>query len=413
MGGGTGSRLFPLTKARCKPAVPIGGKYRLVDIAISNCIHSGYNQIYLLTQYHTRSLHRHIRDTYQFDPFAGGFVEVLSAEQVNGGDHTWYEGTADAVRKNLTYLSLGNDDLVLILAGDHLYRMDFRTMVAAHRRSGAEVTVAAKIMPATDVRELGVMGSDGDLRIDRFVEKPQSADVIRSLQLSPKVCADHGLDPSGASCLASMGNYIFRFGALKRALEGQENDFGKGVLPQLLSRGTHLNAYLFAGYWEDIGTIRSFFNANMALTDILPPFDFFDAERPIFTHPRYLPASKVNRSLMEQVILADGCLIDNAHLHRCVIGSCSVIRQNTHLENVLMMGSDSFEKKHGAMPIPGGIGSSCLIRNAIIDKNVHIGNRVRLVPDNHPNGYENHGCLVIDGVICVPRETVLPSDFVL
>jgi glucose-1-phosphate adenylyltransferase len=211
-----------------------------------------------------------------------------------------------------------------------------------------------------------------------------------------------------------MGNYIFRFGTLKRALAGKENDFGKEILPQLLRMEVPLTAHLFNGYWEDIGTIRSFFNANLALTDIVPPFDFFDAEHPIFTTPRYLPASKINGSSMEQVIIADGCLIDQAHLRRCVIGSCSVIRQNSRLENVLMMGNNFFEKQHSATtPIPGGIGNGCRIRNAILDKNVRIGNRVCICPDSRPNGYENLGCMVVDGVACVPKNTILPNDFVL
>jgi glucose-1-phosphate adenylyltransferase len=413
MGGGQGKRLFPLTRSRCKPAVPIGGKCRLVDIAISNCIHSGFNQIYLLTQYHTRSLHRHIRDTYQFDHFNGGFVEVLSAEQVNGRDPTWYEGTADAVRKNLSYLDLRGDDLVLILAGDHLYRMDFEKMAAVHLERGAEVTIAAKIVAADKVSQLGVMEVDGNQRVLAFVEKPSDGEVIRRLHLSPEVCQRHQLDPAGGHCLASMGNYIFRFSTLKRALEEKGTDFGREILPQLLDGGVALHAYLFNGYWEDIGTIRSFFDANLALTDIVPPFDFFDADRPIFTTPRYLPASKINGSSMGQVIIAEGCLVDSATLRRCVIGTCSVIRQSSFLENVLMMGNGFFEKKHGSSDaIPSGIGRGCHIQNAILDKNVCIGDRVSLSPQGKANGYERGGCSVVDGIVCVPKGTVLPHGFV-
>ncbi|MDR1457004.1 MAG: glucose-1-phosphate adenylyltransferase [Puniceicoccales bacterium] len=413
MGGGVGSRLFPLTKGRCKPAVPIGGKYRLVDIAISNSIHSGYNQIYLLTQYHTRSLHRHIAETYNFDPFAGGFVEVLPAEQVDGKDHTWYEGTADAVRKNLDYINLSDDDLVLILAGDHLYRMDFSAMVKAHLDSHAEVTISGKIVPSSIVRQLGVMELCPDMRIRNFEEKPSTDEQIRRLLLPKEEYVHHNLDASQTYCVASMGNYLFRFETLKRALAGNENDFGKDILPKLLYQGTPMYTYLFDGYWEDIGSVRSFFAASLALTDIIPPFDFFDEKHPIFTKPRYLPASKINGCSMERVIIGDGCLIDRAVLRRCVIGIRSVIRENSCLEDVLVMGNDAFEKRHtpnGA--IPCGIGKNCYIRNAIVDKDARIGDRVRLVSDGKPNGYESNGCILVDGIICVPERTVLRDDFI-
>jgi glucose-1-phosphate adenylyltransferase len=413
MGGGVGSRLFPLTKSRCKPAVPIGAKYRLVDIAISNSIHSGYNQIYLLTQYHTRSLHRHIAETYNFDPFGGGFVEVLPAEQVNGRDHTWYEGTADAVRKNLDYINLADDDLILILAGDHLYRMDFSAMVAAHLRTNAEVTIAGKIVPSEIVRQLGVMELDADMRIHNFEEKPSSDEQIRRLLLPKEQYGNHNLNPNSSYCVASMGNYLFRFETLRRALDGNENDFGKDILPKLLHQGSAMYSYLFDGYWEDIGSIRSFFDANLALTNIVPPFDFFDEKRPIFTKPRYLPASKINGCSMEQVIIGDGCLIDRAILRRCVIGIRSVIRENSCLEDVLVMGNDSFEKACSAEGFtPCGIGRNCYIRKAIVDKNARIGDRVRLVPDGKANGYESNGCVLIDGIICVPDGTVLQDDFI-
>jgi glucose-1-phosphate adenylyltransferase len=415
MGGGEGKRLFPLTKTRCKPAVPVGGKYRLVDIAISNCIHSGFNRIYLLTQYHTRSLHRHVRDTYNFDHFGGGFVEVLSAELVCGQNQTWYEGTADAVRKNLSYFLLGDNDLVLILAGDQLYRMDFMRMVDDHLESGADVTVAAKLVPSWKICNFGAIELDGNLRITGFVEKPNGAAEVRRLHISPAIARRHGLPlpPNDPHCLASMGDYIFRFGALREALSGSENDFGKEVIPRLLRDGVNLHAHLFDDYWEDIGTIRSFFDANIALTDIVPPFDFFNGERPIFTTPRYLPASKVNGCSLEQVVLADGCSMDGASQHRCVIGPCSVIRRGARLENVLVMGNDFFDGRHGCGDVPCGIGENCYIANAILDKNVRIGNGVRLSPEGKGNGYVNCECIVVDGIVCVPKGATLPDGFVL
>jgi glucose-1-phosphate adenylyltransferase len=358
-------------------------------------------------------LHRHIRGTYQFDHFSGGFVEVLSAEQVNGCDPTWYEGTADAVRKNLCYLDLRDDDLVLILAGDHLYRMDFEKMVAAHLDGGMEVTIAAKIVAAEKVSQLGIMEVDAMRRVVSFVEKPKDPDIIGRLCLSNEMCRQHQLDASQSHCLASMGNYVFRFGALKAALGGVGTDFGREILPNLLSSGVSIGAYLFNGYWEDIGTIRTFFDANLALTDIVPPFDFFDADRPIFTIPRYLPASKINGSSMGQVIIAEGCLIDSATLRRCVIGTCSVIRQDSFLQNVLMMGNGFFEKKHGGSDaIPSGIGRNCQIFNTIVDKNVCIGDRVFISPEGKPNGYSREGCSVVDGIVCIPKGTVVPHGFV-
>jgi glucose-1-phosphate adenylyltransferase len=414
MGGGQGSRLFPLTKSRCKPAVPIGSQYRLVDIAISNSIHSGFNQIYLLTQYHTRSLHRHISQTYRFDPFDGGFVEILPAEQVNSRDHNWYEGTADAVRKNLDYFNLKDDDLVFILAGDHLYRMNFSKMVEAHLRTGAEVTVSGKILPCESVRQFGVMELSQDMRILSFVEKPNSDALLRRLAMTKEQSERFRLHHSAIpQCVASMGNYLFRFSTLCRALSGHETDFGREVLPNLIRQNVGIYGYLFDGYWEDIGSVRSFFDANLSLTDIVPSFDFFDSEQPIFTKLRYLPASKVNGCTMEQVVIGAGCLIDRAFLRRCVIGIRSVIRQNSHLENVIMMGNGFFEKEHvRSAKVPCGIGKNCYIKNAILDKNVRIGDRVHLSPEGKSNGYVSNGCIVVDGIVCVPSDITIPDDFV-
>lgn len=413
LGGGQGTRLYPLTKSRCKPAVPIGGKYRLVDIPISNCINSGYNKIHLLTQFHTRSLHRHIQSTYRFDNFADGFVEILSAEQGEDRESDWYEGTADAVRKNLEYLDLSDDHLVLILAGDHLCRMDLREMVKDHLANGADVTVAAKILSTAHASQLGVMQIDETQRIRHFFEKPSLSFIEENLQLPDETKRNAGLDVEQHFCLASMGNYVFRFGALRELLACGDNDFGRDILPAIADRGGKIFAHLFAGYWEDIGTIRSFFDANLALTNIVPPFDFFDSDRPIFTRPRYLPASKINGCQMERVIISEGSLIDRASLKACVIGIRSVIRENSFLENVLLMGNDFFEKKHSANgQIPCGIGRNCRIENTILDKNVRIGDGVILSPRGKPNGYESNGCMVIDGIVCVPNGTSLPANFV-
>lgn len=406
MGGGQGTRLFPLTKNRCKPAVPIGGKYRLVDVPISNCLHSGYNRIYLLTQFHTRSLHRHIQNTYRFDRFDGGFVEILSAEQVRGRACAWYEGTADAVRKNLHYLDLSRDDLVIILAGDQLYRMDFSKMVSDHLERGAEITVAAKVVPLDRLTSFGAMEIDGESRIRNFVEKPRTRPALNRLKINPQQFPTIHLDPSRHFGLASMGNYVFRFETLKKILEGREKDFGKELLPRAVKEGTKIFAFLFDDYWEDIGTIRSFFDANLGLTDPAPSFNFFDEHWPIYTHPQSLPAAKFDACSLDRTVVADGCTIrQNAALERCVVGLRSSIGQDSKLKNVLLLGC---EGPNG----PGAeIGDHCRISNAIIDQQVRIGHNVRIDASGKKNGDESGGCVVIDGVVCIPVGTSIPDGF--
>lgn len=412
MGGGQGTRLFPLTKNRCKPAVPIGGKYRLVDVPISNCLHSGYNKIYLLTQFHTRSLHRHIQDTYRFDRFDGGSVEILSAEQVRGKPSTWYEGTADAVRKNLHYLDLNNDDLVIILAGDQLYRMDFSKMVQNHLENGAEITVAAKVVPLERLSNFGAMEIDSAARIQKFVEKPKAKSALDRLKINHEQFPNLPLDCDRQFGLASMGNYVFRFGTLKKILDGHEKDFGKELLPKSIQMGMKIFAFLFDDYWEDIGTIRSFFDANLALTDARPPFDFFDANWPIFTRPQSLPASKVESCRLDRALVAEGCLIrQGTTLERCVIGQRSTIGQNSRLQNVLTLGNDERQDTDDRAKMPLGIGNDCQITNAIIDQNVRIGNGVCIDAAGKKNGDESCGCVVIDGIVCIPVGTVLPDGF--
>ncbi|MGC4073865.1 MAG: sugar phosphate nucleotidyltransferase [Nibricoccus sp.] len=339
MGGSSGTRLYPLTMERCKPAVPLAGKYRLVDIPISNCINSGLNRIFLLTQFHTASLHRHVQATYHFDPFGGGFVDILSAEQTEKSVD-WYQGTADAVRRNLQHFRTFPHDLVLILSGDQLYRMDFRKIIEQHVSTGADVTIAAIPFPVSKVEGLGLTRVNDDLSIAEFVEKPKDPAVINRLTLSPALEAKLQQPVVGEKhCLASMGIYVFNRTALAEALDNNMTDFGKEIIPGLLGK-KKLFAHIFEGYWEDIGTVKAFFDANLALAQPLPPFNFFDAKDPIYTKDNYLPASKINNCAIDYVVIGDGSIIEDSSLRHCVLGIRSFVRQGSALQDVVMMGSD-------------------------------------------------------------------------
>ncbi len=418
MGGGRGSRLYPLTKDRCKPAVPLAGNYRLVDIPISNCLNSGFNQIFVLTQFNTASLHKHIQQTYKFDGFGGGFVDILAAEQT-GDKESWYQGTADAVRQNLHHYNLSDNDLVLILSGDQLYRLDFDELVRQHLEANAEVTIAAKALPADQVSALGVMRVGTDLRISEFVEKPKDPKVIASLVLGGEARARLSDKSAKPYCLASMGIYLFSGRVMREALANpSQTDFGKEVIPGLL-HSKRMMAYVFDGYWEDIGTVGSFWECNLSLTDPVPPFDFFDGQNPVYTHSRYLPTSKLNGTRVRHVLMADGAIVDDSELERCVIGVRSVIRQGTRLENVVMMGADFFERpddltsNNNAQRPHVGVGENCVIRNAIIDKNARIGAGCRLSPRGLLEKWETPALFVRDGVIVVKKGAVVSPGTVV
>ncbi|MFP6899538.1 MAG: sugar phosphate nucleotidyltransferase, partial [Opitutales bacterium] len=306
MGGGRGTRLYPLTKSRCKPAVPLAGKYRLVDIPISNCLNSGINRIFLLTQFKTASLHRHVQEAYQFDRFGGGFVEILAAEQTaeKEDEEKWYQGTADAVRQNLElgHFDANDDDLFVILSGDQLYRMNFRDMVQQHRKLKSEVTVAAKAVPELTAKRFGILRTK-DRSIVEFVEKPTDSEVISQLVFQDESSPENGDE---RCCLASMGIYVFNVGTLRRALDSAHTDFGKEVIPALLGE-VAMHAYVFDGYWVDIGTVDAFFKANLELADSRKGFDFHDEANPIYTHPRNLPISHLKLTEMDRVVITNGC----------------------------------------------------------------------------------------------------------
>ncbi|MDR0418054.1 MAG: glucose-1-phosphate adenylyltransferase [Puniceicoccales bacterium] len=406
MGGGRGTRLFPLTKDRCKPAVPLAGKYRLVDIPISNCINSGFKNIYILTQFNTRSLHTHINNTYKFDSFGGGGIEIFSAEQTSDGIGNWYEGTADAVRKNLRYFRASPKGFVVILSGDQLYRMDITQLLQHHINTSAEVTIAAKAIANENISAFGVMRVQNDLSIAEFVEKPKDPNLIDSLSLKGEL--QKYLRCSKPCSLASMGIYVFKMSILQKALEADGSDFGKEIIPMLLGK-VAMKAYIFDDYWEDIGTVRSFFETNLMLTNLVPEFNFFDANRPIYTQQKTLPAAKINGCNMHRVLVADGAIISDAILKRCVISERSVIGNNSELENVLMFGADHFEDIGRDTALPHlGIGRNCKIKNSIIDCNVHIGNYCTLSPENKPLNYDYSDDIYIrDGVLCIGKNAVI------
>jgi glucose-1-phosphate adenylyltransferase len=418
MGGGRGTRLHPLTMERCKPAVPLAGKYRLVDIPISNCLNSDINRIFLLTQFQTASLHRHVQGTYHFDPFGGGFVDILSAEQTEKGSD-WYQGTADAVRRNLIHFRSFPHDLVLILSGDQLYRMDYRKIIDQHLATGADVTIAAIPFPVSKVSGLGLMQVNDDLSIGRFVEKPKDPAVIDSLTLSPAVEARLTEKTGEKHCLASMGIYVFNRKAMADALDNTMADFGKEIIPGLLGK-KKLYAYIFEGYWEDIGTVRAFFEANLALAQPLPPFNFFDAGAPIYTQDRYLPASKLNNCHIDHAVIGDGSIIADSRIKRCVFGIRSFIEEGCVLEDVIVMGSDYYEtdtqlEANATAGRPHlGLGKGCRINGAIIDKNARIGPGCVLNAKGKVDGtYANGAVIIRDGVLVVPKGAILPPGTVV
>jgi glucose-1-phosphate adenylyltransferase len=411
LGGGAGTRLFPLTKDRAKPAVPLGGKYRLVDIPISNCLNSGLRSIYVLTQFNSLSLHRHIQASYKFDNFSRSFIDILAAQQTPEGSQ-WYQGTADAVRQNMRYFLEGPFDYFLILSGDQLYRMDFRALLHQHIRSGADITLATKPMGREQVAEFGIMQSGADRRITRFVEKAKDPSILEEMKMSRELMAEIGSEKEDELFQASMGIYLFNRDVLIECLRNDLADFGKHVIPQSIER-YNVRAYIFQGYWEDIGTVRAFYEANLDLTDIVPEYSFFDANAPIYTHPRFLPGSKVNGASLRQAIISDGCIISDAHLERCVIGVRSIIQSGATIRDSIVMGADYFEQdrqvdeKQPAI----GIGRNCVIDRAIIDKNARIADGVVITPEGKPADFDGDSYFIRDGIVIVPKNAVIPAGF--
>lgn len=422
LGGGRGTRLMPLTSYRSKPAVPLGGKYRLIDIPLSNCLNSEINQIYVLTQFQSVSLHRHIRGTYRFDNFSGGFVEILAAEQTieqSDDKHNWYQGTADAVRKNLRHLVQADTEYVLILSGDQLYRMDFRDMLATHKSSGADVTIAAKPVNRSAASGLGIMRVNQTGRVVGFLEKPQSDRELADVTMDPQWFAARGIESQDRDCLASMGIYLFHRDTLFAALEKTNyQDFGKEVFPASI-RARHVQLHVFDGYWEDIGTIRSFYEANLQLAQRHPPFELASATSPIFTRTRSLPPTRADDVTIQRSIVADGCVIGSGtKIENSVVGLRCIIGNNVTIRNSVIMGADFYESPEqlaanrnlGRPPI--GIGDGAFIDGTIVDKNCHVGAGARVMGD--PGQMERlagDNWELTDGVLVIPKQAVLPDGW--
>ncbi len=413
LGGGRGTRLYPLTKMRAKPAVPIAGKYRLIDIPISNCINSGLNKIYVITQFNSVSLHHHLQ-SYHFDQFSRGFVEMLAAQQTNEGS-TWYQGTADAVRQNFNFIRQRDVDYVLILSGDQLYRMDFQKMIETHEKSAADVTIATVPVSRDRAGDLGIMRINEDGQVLGFLEKPQTDGELQQVYTGEDFIRAQGYDPQGREYLANMGVYLFNRETLVEALTKTDyTDFGKEVFPAAI-RTKKVCVHLFDGYWEDIGTIRSFYEANLALAHNPPIFEISTPEAPTYSRMRYLPASRFDNATVRQSFIADGCQIgDGAVIENSIIGIRSKIGKNCVIRNSIIMGQDFISSpEEDAVEIaagkpPVGIGDNVIIDGAIIDKNVQIGNDVVIKnPNQVQNTKELEFGMIRDGVICVEKCAVL------
>ncbi|MDD5680116.1 MAG: glucose-1-phosphate adenylyltransferase [Candidatus Omnitrophica bacterium] len=411
MGGGRGTRLYPLTKVRSKPAVPIFGRYRLIDIPVSNCLNSGFNKIYILTQFNSESLNKHISRTYKLDPFSKGFVDIMAAEQ-SMDNANWFQGTADAVRRCLKHFNDPAYKYVLILAGDHLYKMDYRTMLRFHIEKNSEITIACNAVDAKEIAELGIMGTDADDRINKFVEKPHNAGGV----------GDMVIKKDGKNFfLGSMGIYLFNKDALVDILKNnpKAGDFGREIIPSSFS-AKRTYAFLFKGYWRDIGTIKSFYEENMALTEDIPPLDMFDEQWLIFSRPRYLAPSKINSSYMIKSIVAEGAIVlSNTTIKHSIIGLRSRISEGSLIEDSIIMGCDYYDtpddvKNRQSKKIPSlGIGKNCIIKKAIIDKNVAIGDGVKILNQKKVKDFDGGNYCIRDGIVVIEKNSIIPSGTVI
>ncbi len=420
LGGGRGTRLYPLTQLRSKPAVPVAGKYRLIDIPISNCINSGMNRIYVLTQFLSVSLHRHIANTYKFDPFSQGFVEVLAAQQTNEAAD-WYQGTADAVRQQIRYVAEDSCSEVLILSGDQLYRMDFRELLKTHKDTGADVTLAVLPVPENQVSGFGIVRLDDAGRVVGFVEKPQTEEQRKPLWTAPDWMHKHGIVSHGRPYLASMGIYVFKRDALLELLTDKPpaTDFGKEIFPRSI-KTRHVQAHLFDGYWEDLGTIKAFHEASLALASDRPPFDFHSPEGVIYTRMRFLPASRIANASLKQCLVSDGCVLqEGTQVERCVIGVRSRIGRNVVLRDSVIIGADRFETDadraaNRAKGIPDlVVGDGAVIERAILDKDCRIGRHVKIVNQKGLETADGSNYVIRDGIVAIPRGTIVPDGTVI
>lgn len=420
LGGGRGSRLYPLTMLRSKPAVPIAGKYRLIDIPISNCINSGCNRIYVLTQFLSVSLHRHISNTYKFDPFSRGFVEILAAQQTNEASD-WYQGTADAVRQNVRYIHEDPCRDILILSGDQLYRMDYRQMYQTHLDSKADVTLAVLPVNAEASPGFGIVKLDEKGRVNSFIEKPQTPEQLAPYHTPSEWIEARGIVPGGRNYLASMGIYFFNretlFGLLNAA--PLATDFGKEIFPRIIGN-LKVQAHLFDGYWEDVGTIKSYHDANLALCATNPPFEFHSGSGVIFTRMRYLPASRVHAARLENTLISDGCVIgEGTTIQTCVVGVRTQIGRNVTLRNNVILGADSIQtpaekdaSRHRGVPHMG-IGDGTIIENAILDKDCCIGEGVRITNASKIQNSDGKNYVIREGIVVIPKGAIVEDGTVI
>ena len=415
LGGGAGTRLYPLTASRSKPAVPIAGKYRLVDIPISNCINSSINRMFVLTQFNSASLNRHIKNTYHFSAFSSAFVDILAAEQTPDNP-TWYQGTADAVRQSLRHIGPFESEYILILSGDQLYQMDFQQMIDNHKKLGADISIATIPVGEREAPEFGILKSNKEGYITSFIEKPKK-------ELLPEWVSDTGpeMKNMGRNYLASMGIYIFNRKLMFDLLEVEykaATDFGKEIIPQSIDK-YKVVSYQYDGYWTDIGNIYSFFEANLGLTQDIPDFNLFDNNKAIYTRARMLPPAKISGTTLEKTIIAEGCIINASRVENCVIGIRSRIGNGTTVVSSYLMGNDYFETiaemahaaQHGIPNV--GIGNRCYIKNAIVDKNVRIGDDVRINGGSHLENTDHSLYTVKDGIVVVKKGAVIPNGFVI
>jgi glucose-1-phosphate adenylyltransferase len=410
LGGGQGNRLFPLTKFRSKPAVPLGGKYRLIDIPISNCLNSQINKVFVLTQFNSASLNKHIVQTYKFDMFSGGFVDILAAEQTpdNSG---WFQGTADAVRQSIKHIMPYSEvNYVIVLSGDQLYQMDLRSVIECHISKNADITVATVPVTAESASSLGIMKIQQDGRVVTFKEKPKPEEL-------PEMCCEH--KAGGRDYYASMGIYVFHKRLLVDLLtESAAVDFGKELIPQSIANRRVMTC-VFDGYWEDIGTIRSFYEANLALTGPAPKFNFYDTRMPVYTHPRNLPGSKLNNCIVHQSIISDGCILSGAEVKHSIVGLRSRIGSGTTINDSIIMGADHYETveqmdENTGKKIPHiGIGKQCTILNAIIDKDVRIGDNVSIINAHNVQERDEENYYIRDGIIVIPKGAWIRSGTVI
>ncbi len=412
LGGGRGTRLYPLTKYRSKPAVPLAGKYRLIDIPLSNCINSGVNRMYVLTQFNSVSLHRHIRRTYVFDSFSEGFVEILAAQQTNESSN-WYQGTADAVRQNLRYVQESGADYVLILSGDQLYRMNYADMLATHVKSQADVTIATMPVTREAAQAFGILRADDLGRVVGFLEKPKTSPEADMVRTDPAWIDQRGVSSQGRDLLASMGIYLFNRETLVDVLTKTDyHDFGKEVFPASM-RSRKVFMHLFDGYWEDIGTIKSFFQCNLDLAKTKPPFELPSPTAPIYTRARFLPPTIINGATISNSLIADGCVIEpGTTIENSVIGLRTHIRRNATIRNSVLFGNDEYETAGENGLVPLGIGPDTIIDGAIVEKNCRVGGGVRIVNDGRMDSSpENPEAMIVDGILVVQRGATLPDGW--